>query len=199
MTEKDDNIKAEILTQAQRLFRHYGIKKTTMEDIAKATEKGKSTLYYYYKSKEEIFYEVVMVEIEDVFSLTRKAVDKAPTAEEKLKAYSLTKFKALQEKVNLYRVVKGDIEANYQHFVELNQKYETRELELVQNILRFGLERGEFTGFALSDIESLAYAMVCAVRGLEIGLLVKNRFADLEERLQIIHNIIINGIKASRP
>ncbi|WP_461492021.1 TetR/AcrR family transcriptional regulator, partial [Pontibacter sp. HJ8] len=54
MSDKDEAIKTEILNEAQKLFRHFGWTKTTMEDIAKATGKGKSTLYYYYKSKDDI-------------------------------------------------------------------------------------------------------------------------------------------------
>ena len=51
---KDDIIRADILRAAEALFQKWGLKKTTMEDIAKEAGKGKSTLYYYFKSKAEI-------------------------------------------------------------------------------------------------------------------------------------------------
>ncbi|RLD78380.1 MAG: TetR/AcrR family transcriptional regulator, partial [Bacteroidetes bacterium] len=54
-----DDIKENILDVAQSIFRKYGFKKTTMDEIAKAARKGKSTLYYYFKSKEEIFAAVI--------------------------------------------------------------------------------------------------------------------------------------------
>ena len=54
MLNKDEIIKAKILEGADKLFQKYGLGKTTMEDIAKDAGKGKSTLYYYFKSKEEI-------------------------------------------------------------------------------------------------------------------------------------------------
>jgi AcrR family transcriptional regulator len=196
MSEKDESLKAEILAQAQKLFQRFGLNKTTMEDIAKAAGKGKSTLYYYYKSKEEIFSEVVMGEMDAVFALTRKAVDGAQTAEDKLRTYSVTKFRALQEKANLYQVVKEGGEVNYQLLLELKRKYAAREISLVQSILLFGLETKEFAGFAAVDVEDLAFAMVCAGRGIEIGLLIENRFADLEERVLIMHNIVMKGLKA---
>ena len=37
---KDELIREEILKVAQKLFQQYGLKKTTMEDIAKALGKG---------------------------------------------------------------------------------------------------------------------------------------------------------------
>ncbi|OYW78704.1 MAG: TetR family transcriptional regulator, partial [Sphingobacteriia bacterium 32-37-4] len=45
---KEEIFKEDIIREAQKLFQAYGLKKTTMEDIAKALGKGKSTLYYYY-------------------------------------------------------------------------------------------------------------------------------------------------------
>ena len=56
---KDDSMVREILSTAKNLFAQHGLKKTTMEDIANAMGKGKSTLYYYFPGKIEIFEAVV--------------------------------------------------------------------------------------------------------------------------------------------
>ncbi|PKN72465.1 MAG: TetR/AcrR family transcriptional regulator, partial [Deltaproteobacteria bacterium HGW-Deltaproteobacteria-10] len=52
---KDEEVKQAIKAAAKRVFAKWGLNKTTMEDIAGEAGKGKSTLYYYFKSKEEIF------------------------------------------------------------------------------------------------------------------------------------------------
>ena len=52
-----DEKKARIIAAAEQMFAHFGIQKTTMEEIAKKVHMGKSTLYYYFKSKEDIFAE----------------------------------------------------------------------------------------------------------------------------------------------
>ena len=44
--EKGDRVREEILVQAQILFQQYGLKKTTMDEIAAACGKAKSTLYH---------------------------------------------------------------------------------------------------------------------------------------------------------
>ncbi|WP_299825648.1 TetR/AcrR family transcriptional regulator [uncultured Pontibacter sp.] len=196
MTSKDELIKTEILNEAQKLFRHYGWSKTTMEDIAKAAGKGKSTLYYYYKSKDEIFDAVVSREMEEVFRILKEAVDKVETAENKLRTLCLTKFHILQEKVNLYNVVKGEIEASIPRLMDLNRRYEIREISLVRSILKFGLEKGEFAQYTAEDIDAISFAMVCAFRGLEVGLLVENKFTDLGGRMDLIIDILMKGMKA---
>ncbi len=40
---KDEIVKGEIVTKAQKLFQQFGLKKTTMDEIAEASGKAKST------------------------------------------------------------------------------------------------------------------------------------------------------------
>lgn len=50
--------KEEILNAAELIFQEKGLATTTMDEIAAAAELGKSTLYLYYKSKEDLYLEV---------------------------------------------------------------------------------------------------------------------------------------------
>jgi len=50
---KKDQNRENILKIAREIFSKYGYKKTTLDDIANAVRKGKSSLYYYFKSKED--------------------------------------------------------------------------------------------------------------------------------------------------
>lgn len=48
-----------ILNTAKRLFQEKGINQTTMDDIAREAQYSKSTIYVYFKSKEEIYNYIV--------------------------------------------------------------------------------------------------------------------------------------------
>ncbi|PIF05120.1 MAG: TetR family transcriptional regulator, partial [Draconibacterium sp.] len=61
---KKDTNRENILKIAREIFSKYGYKKTTLDDIASAVRKGKSSLYYYFKSKEDLFHAVIMKEVE---------------------------------------------------------------------------------------------------------------------------------------
>lgn len=66
-----------ILTAARELFDVNGIDKTTMDDIARHADYSKSTIYVYFKSKEDIFNSIVgeyldELEIEIRQSLSRE-------------------------------------------------------------------------------------------------------------------------------
>ena len=62
-TKRDLN-RESILKIAREIFSKYGYKKTTLDDIANAVRKGKSSLYYYFESKEDLFQAVIMKEVE---------------------------------------------------------------------------------------------------------------------------------------
>ena len=54
-----DDMRNNIIGIASEVFARFGFKKTTVDDIAQALRKGKSSIYYYFKSKDEIFEAVV--------------------------------------------------------------------------------------------------------------------------------------------
>jgi AcrR family transcriptional regulator len=192
---KDDIIRDEILKEAQKLFQQYGLKKTTMEDIAKSMGKGKSTLYYYYCSKEEIFDAVILREMGEVFSRVKQAVEKATSAEEKLKAFTLTKIKAVQKRANLYKIVRGEIQENLRCIKHLHTEYDTQEINLVKDILLFGVSNGEFSKLISNELDILPSVMVSSLRGLERDMFVDTRYAKLESRMESIVGIMIRGLR----
>ena len=194
---KDDIIKDEILKEAQKLFQQFGVKKTTMEDIAKAIGKGKSTLYYYYCSKEEIFDAVILKEMGEVFNTVKLAVEKAVSAEEKLKAFTLTKIKAVQKRANLYKVVKGEMQDNMHCMKHLNAEYDTQEIKLVKDILKFGISNGEFHKLISKELDILPSVMVSSLRGLERDMFIDSRFAKLQPRMESIMGIMIRGLRSN--
>ena len=57
-----EEFRKKVIVSAGKIFSHYGFKKTTMDEIAKALKMGKSSIYYYFESKEDIFEAVVLWE-----------------------------------------------------------------------------------------------------------------------------------------
>lgn len=193
---KDDIIKEDILKEAQKLFQQFGLRKTTMEDIAKAMGKGKSTLYYYYCSKEEIFDAVVLKEMDEVFNSVKQAVEKAVSAEDKLKAFTLTKIRAVQKRSNLCKLVKGEMQENTMRCMKhLHTEYDIHETRLIKEILTFGVKNGEFTKLISKELDILPSVMVSSLRGLERDMFIESKYIKLEPRLESIMSIMIRGLK----
>lgn len=81
-----------ITTAALDLFRHYGYRRTSMEDIARAASVAKGTLYLYFESKDQLFEAICSSLAEQVSeNLTRVDARDLPL-EEKLLALMEAKF-----------------------------------------------------------------------------------------------------------
>jgi AcrR family transcriptional regulator len=194
-TNKEEQLREEAVQAAQKLFQQYGLHKTTMEDIAKAMGRGKSTLYYYYKSKEEIFDAVIMQEIEDVFKKTKSAIEKVITAEEKLKVYFSVSLKAVKSKANLYKIIRGELIDNLSQVNLLIKKYNTLEVQSVRGILLLGINNEEFTPSLREEVDLLAYSAVSALRSLAVDLAIEDKFPNWDERLNVLINLLLKGLK----
>ena len=194
---KEDIIISEIMDSAKKLFQQYGLHKTTMEDIARAAGKGKSTLYYYLKSKDEIFDKVVLEEMGDLFDSVKDKVDQEENVHDKLKTFMIVKIKSLREKVNLYRLTLETYNALEldDHFRKLRDQFDLAEVNLLTTILEQGIVNGSFKSIKEEEIAIVAEVMVAGIRGIEMEIVSKDRFKNLESKIDIIVGILINGLR----
>src|ERR1700749_1589067 len=97
MANQDDIIHQEILQAAVRLYRKSGPTKVTLDNVAKATGRSRSSLYYYFKDRDEIFQAVLNQIAEDVIAEIRHAVAAAENLNDKIYAFCSTKIKTTEE------------------------------------------------------------------------------------------------------
>jgi len=55
--------KQQIVRAAIKRFSKHGLKKTTLEEVARDLRIGKATIYHYFSSKEELYFECVALEV----------------------------------------------------------------------------------------------------------------------------------------
>lgn len=185
----------EILSTAKMLFAQHGLKKTTMEDIAHAMGKGKSTLYYYFPGKTEIFEAVVDAEMKNLLRLTRRAINMATAAKDKLKAYSRTRISVMEKFHNLSSVVYEDIFNHIGEILKLKQKHDKLQIDLIKEIIMGGVQTGEFKKLAESNIDLFACTLVAAFRGLELPIPVSNFVRNCTNGTDVLVDIMVDGIK----
>lgn len=184
-------VKELIIEVARDVFSRYGYKKTTMDDIAMGAQKGKSSIYYYFKSKEEIYEAVVDTESNILFDNILSQIEKPVPASEKFKLYVFTRLNKIRELNNFYDVMKNDSLHQLDFILELRNKYSAREINILQNILNEGVKNREFS---IQDPELAAIALVTAIKGLETPLLIKGEKRNLEKRIDYVVRILFFGI-----
>lgn len=70
--------RSNILSAANQLFREKGIGQTTVDDIAQKAEYSKSTIYVYFKSKDDIYNHIVLEHFQRHKEVVAKALQKSP-------------------------------------------------------------------------------------------------------------------------
>jgi len=189
-----EHIKDHIVSIATQIFSKFGFKKTTIDDIAQTLGKGKSSIYYYFKSKEEIYKEVINREMNILTGEIRsKAINTSDYPTEKLRIYVLTRMQYLQELVNFNEALRNDYLRNFAFVEKIREKYDQQEHNMVRQILQEGVNKNIFT---LNDLDFAAMTFVTAMKGLELALFIKNEYSmdELKERLDEMLRIIFYGL-----
>jgi AcrR family transcriptional regulator len=188
---KDDIVRAEILKAAERVFQKWGSNKTTMEDIAREAGKGKSTLYYYYQSKEEIFDTVVIVEFEKILQRAKELAQETETAKERLIKYIVESINEMKSRISTYTIIREEIKRNQKFIKKLRDMFQAKEEKYIQEILKFGMENKEFTFINKSEITIAARTITGMIHALELYLFFEN---DDTAQIDIAARFIVNGV-----
>ena len=189
--KKDELIKAAIIEAASRVFQKWGLKKSTMEDIAEEAGKGKSTLYYYFKSKEEIFDIVLRGETDRILANAKAAVEHEPETKEKLKKYIISTLTEMRKNANVYSIVRGEIKGNKLLIEKLKKEFITREESFIKELFRDGIRTNELKFINADEIDIAAKAFVGILAALDLYLFVETEdFGQIDITAKLISNII---------
>jgi AcrR family transcriptional regulator len=190
MINKEEFRKKVIIT-AGGIFSHYGFKKTTMDEIAKALKMGKSSIYYYFTSKEEIFEAVVLYEANVLRNELTTAIKAVESPVEKLRNYVFVRMKSFEKLSNYYNAI---FDKNLDHFdfIEtVRSKYDLEELAILRLLLYHGARTKVFN---VKNSEYTALAIQTTLKGFEVPLFWKKKEVNIEERLNATLDVLFNGI-----
>jgi len=190
MVNKEEFRKKIIVTSGQ-IFSRFGFKKTTMDEIAHALKMGKSSIYYYYKSKEDIFEAVVLYEANMLRNELTTAIKSVESPVDKMRNYVFVRMKSFEKLSNYYNAI---FDKNLDHFdfIEtIRAKFDREELAILRLILYHGARKKVFS---VTNSEYTALAVQTTLKGLEVPLFWKKRELNIEERLNGILDVLFNGI-----
>ncbi len=86
-----------LIEVARQLFTNKGVENTTMNDIAAASEKGRRTIYTYFKNKREIYNAVVEKQSERIIENLRSIASGNLHPAKKLEEYLYHRFRLVDE------------------------------------------------------------------------------------------------------
>jgi AcrR family transcriptional regulator len=171
--------RAKLVDIARQLFAKNGVNETTMNDIAVASQKGRRTLYTYFKSKEEIYMAVVESELE----MLSEALEKV--ASEKI-APDLKILKMIETHLDTIKLIvrrNGTLRASFFRDIwrveRVRRKFNLNEINLFRQILIEGKEQGLFN---VDNVDILANILHYCIKGIEVPYIRGKIGEDLEDQ-----------------
>lgn len=182
-----------ILSVATKLFSHFGFHKTSMDEIAKIARKAKGSLYYHFPSKEELFKEVVSVEIANLKNqLTIIVSNPDINASEKIKKYLITRMEILYSAANYRETLKADFFEHFYFIDDLRTELDEWEKENLKKIILQGVDNGEFT--VIDNIEVLPDILIMVMKGLEIPFFLQGKHSKYSPSFEGLLTILTKGL-----
>lgn len=186
-------IKREIAWNTKELFAQKGYSATSMDDICAVNNRSRGSIYYHFKSKEEIFMYLIKMNTEEWMESWGYIEKKCKSATEKLYAladhYVDDLTNPLNHAINEFltgQVISEPLLKEMLALIEMPYK-------LYEQILKEGIERGEFKPV---DPDSVKYVVVGLFNGLSTLYFAKER-DELRRLYKAGVDTILQGIQSN--
>lgn len=203
MSGKKNKKRELILDMACELFRDKGFQGTKIIDISKAAGIGKSTVYDYFDSKEEIICELFKTRGADPYRDLPRLIDKEKTCEDKIKAYAEFELdhtgRTESGKHSLPGVFIRTDFFQYPVLAAEIRKLTDCKFSIVRGIVEEGTKKGEF--LPVNPLLAAAFIMetVDFFAGFNWDLLPPARSLEMEQRKsrskEELYRFLLGGIK----
>ena len=188
-----DNTKESILNVANKLFSRFGFHKTTMDEIAKIARKAKGSLYYHFASKEDLFREVLSIEMANLKNQLSFIVNNPDlNSSEKVKKYLVKRMEILNSAANYHETLKADFFEHFHFIDDLRIELDAWEKENLKKLILQGVETGEFA--IIGDIDVLLDIFIMVIKGLEIPFFLQNKYAKYSPHFDGLIEILTKGL-----
>jgi len=185
--------KAQILDAALAVIVQKGYENSRMDDIVASSKMSKGAIYWYYKSKKEVYLSLVNHWVHNYSAVLNHIVDTDRSASDQLRSlfqYFIVQyekdpvvFKALLE---FWSMAGRDPEFN-----DKLQKVYSEFVNLISTIIQQGMDNGEFKNL---DVDITAMSIMVNIEGIMWFTLFKLKNTSAREYIQTISDFILSGL-----
>lgn len=133
-----------LIEVARQLFAHKGVENTTMNDIAAASDKGRRTIYTYFKNKREIYNAVIERESDNIVEKLREVQMSDMPPAEKLRIGLMRRFEIVAQLSNRQDSIRTLFIRDIRRIERIRKLASTKEAEILNSILAEGVRQGVF-------------------------------------------------------
>ena len=186
----------QIKQAALRLFSERGFHNTTITQIAEAAELGKGTIYWYWRSKEDLAYSLVSDMLRDFLALIEEARNaEGPVLERFNDLVSKVAELYYRETDYLRLLWKFRVDRGYIFSEEYRDKvasYYLRMRQALESLIEEGIEKGEFRKV---DSKRMAFILIGVTEGLELEWLENEDEFSMRDALREVMEMALISLR----
>ena len=196
--EMANRTREKLIDVARHLFARKGIENTTMVDIANASEKGRRTVYTYFKSKSAIYDAVIESESERMVERLRKVYSLDLPPIEKLRQFVVIRFeilKMISDTATPSEPLRSLFSTNSKRYEKITQLALEKEKIMLNSILRQCMDNPDIDRRQLARLKVV---MPLLQQGIDISFM-RNNYRDLgvdeASFSNVVADFILNGLR----
>ena len=197
-----------ILEAAEKVFSQKGYAHTTVDEIAEEAQFSKATLYRYFKSKRDIFFDVIMNSFDEIVQELEELRIKDLGAGEKLKELIQLLLQAFSKKKSVSRIFYTEKDA-MKKILGMNPKEPLSHMSVharipkgfmdkgkeisqaITSTIQEGIDSGEFRDMDAEDAGEILEALL---RCFSFGEIFRERTFSIEKSSILIYDFFLKGI-----
>lgn len=157
-----------LIEVAKQLFIRNGVENTTIGDIANASDKGRRTIYTYFKNKKEIYSAVIEQESDNMVAELRSIAFSEVPSTEKLQCFFDKKLSQTKAANSMFSSLKALISLDGRRSELIRKKAYEKEEALLFYILDEGVDSGDFDAGKCALARGFIYRLVQGIDMLTI-------------------------------
>ncbi|MCG4580265.1 TetR/AcrR family transcriptional regulator [Clostridium cochlearium] len=181
-----------IFKAAIKIFSQNGYNGTTMDDIAKEANVAKGTLYYHFKSKEEIFkfiidggMDIISEKLEDISKQEGDSISK-------LKAVCKAQLSVVYENRDFFKVIMSQLWGSEIRQLEIREKIE-KYIKDIEKYIKDAVKEGTIKN---GETYFMAYAIFGMLCSTSIYELINEDKEKIDKVADSLMDYILKGIES---
>lgn len=191
MTAKFSKTRETIIDVSRNVFGEMGYYNATINDIALACNRGRRTIYTYFKSKDEIYNEVIRVESAKMAAELQNYFSEADDPVEKLRLYIVKRMEIIRNLLYEHTALKTCFFKEKAHLEQIRREFDKEEISLLLSILDEGIRRASFH---VINLKLTAHNILITLKAFESNFMQMDPNEDLQQRQQDIIKVVMHGI-----
>ncbi|MGE5681660.1 MAG: uroporphyrinogen-III synthase [Bacillota bacterium] len=193
---KKSRKREKIIEAASELFSQKNFHEVMMEDVARLASIAKGTLYNYFNSKEDLYFSIMVIRMENLINSLRERIKKEITAVDSLHSFVIHNYMFMVKYSCFFLMFQRDkLTAENSICEEFRQK-KSELKDLLKNIVVCGKEEKLFRNI---DTEFVCDLVLGSIYGA-VDRAIDNKSAAeaLEDERQSLFDFILKGVSSER-